>query len=148
MAINDRKNFEGLPTKVVRAWDKYYKIGLDGVKKELSTKGFSVNEIDKFISTLDKERKTESFNKVKEILESDYSLKFGKDFFLDNTLARGLDYYTGLVFELLPDNKIDADRGISIGGGGRYDNLIGTFAGRKIPAVGFSFGLDRFIELL
>jgi len=148
MAINDRKNFEGLPTEVVRAWDKYYKIGLDGVKKELSTKGFSVNEIDKFISTLDKERKTESFNKVKEILESDYSLKFGKDFFLDNTLARGLDYYTGLVFELLPDDKIDADRGISIGGGGRYDNLIGTFAGREIPAVGFSFGLDRFIELL
>ena len=148
MAINDRKNFEGLPQDVVRTWDKYHKIGLDGIKKELSTKGFSASEIDKFISILDKKRKTERLNKVRKILESNYGLVFGEDFFLDNTLARGLDYYTGLVFELLPDNKIDADRGISIGGGGRYDNLIGMFAGREIPAVGFSFGLARIIELL
>jgi histidyl-tRNA synthetase len=148
MAINDRKNFEGLPQEVVRVWDKYYKIGLDGVKKELSTKGFSVSEINKFISILDKRRKTESFNKVRKIMESNYDLKFGEDFFLDNTLARGLDYYTGLVFELLPDDKKFADRGISIGGGGRYDNLIGMFAGREIPAVGFSFGLDRLVELV
>ncbi len=147
MAINDRKNFEGLPAEVVRVWDKFYKIGLDGVKKELSTKGFSENEIDKFINALDKKQETESFNKVKKILESDYNLELGKDFFLDNTLARGLDYYTGLVFELLPDGKTGADRGISIGGGGRYDNLIRTFAGREIPAVGFSFGLDRIVEL-
>jgi len=147
MAINDRKNFEGLPAEVVRVWDKFYKVGLDGVKKELSTKGFSENEIDKFINALDKKQETESFNKVKKILESDYNLELGKDFFLDNTLARGLDYYTGLVFELLPDGKTGTDRGISIGGGGRYDNLIGTFAGREIPAVGFSFGLDRIVEL-
>jgi histidyl-tRNA synthetase len=144
MAINDRKNFEGLPIEVVRAWDKLYKIGMDGVKKELSTKGFSASEIDKFISKLDKKRKTENFNKVGEILKSNYNLKFGKDFVLDNTLARGLDYYTGLVFELKPSGKLDD---LSIGGGGRYDNLIGTFAGREIPAVGFSFGLDRLIEL-
>lgn len=145
MTINDRKNFEGLPIEVVRAWDKLYKIGLDGVKKELSTNGFSESEIDRFISKLDKKRKTENFNKVREILESKYNLEFEKDFVLDNTLARGLDYYTGLVFELKPSNKpVD----LSIGGGGRYDNLIGTFAGREIPAVGFSFGLDRLIELI
>jgi len=148
MIINDRKNFEGLPVEAVRAWDKLYKIGLDGVKKELLTKGFSKDEIDKFISVLDKRRKTENFNKVREILESKYDLKFGKDFVLDNTLARGLDYYTGLVFELLPDDKLEADREISIGGGGRYDNLIGTFAERNIPAVGFSFGLERLIDLI
>lgn len=148
MAVNDRKNFEGLPIEVVRTWDKYHKIGPDGVKKELSTKGFSASEIDKFISMLDKRRKTERFNKVRKIMKSSYGLKFGEDFFLDNTLARGLDYYTSFVFELLPDNKIDADRGISIGGGGRYDNLVEMFAGREIPAVGFSFGLDRLIELV
>jgi histidyl-tRNA synthetase len=148
MIINDRKNFEGLPVEAVRAWDKLYKIGLDGVKKELLTKGFSKDEIDKFISVLDKKRETENFNKVREILESKYDLKFGKDFVLDNTLARGLDYYTGLVFELLPDDKLEADREISIGGGGRYDNLIGTFAKRNIPAVGFSFGLERLIDLI
>ena len=148
MVINDRKNFEGLPVEVVRAWDKLHKIGLDGVKKELLTKGFSKDEIDKFISVLDKKRKTENFNKVREILESKYDLRFEKDFVLDNTLARGLDYYTGLVFELLPDDKLEADREISIGGGGRYDNLIGTFAERNIPAVGFSFGLERLIDLI
>ncbi|MBU0572304.1 histidine--tRNA ligase [Patescibacteria group bacterium] len=145
MAINDRKNFEGLPMEAVRAWDKLYKIGLDGVKKELSTKGFSESEIEKFIGTLDKKRKTENFNKVREILESKYDLRFGTDFVLDNTLARGLDYYTGLVFELKPSGK---QGDLSIGGGGRYDNLIGTFAGRNIPAVGFSFGLDRLVELI
>jgi histidyl-tRNA synthetase len=145
MVVNDRKNFEGLPIEVVRAWDKLYKIGPDGVKKELSTKGFSESEIDKFISKLDKKRKTENFNKVREILESKYDLRFEKDFVLDNTLARGLDYYTGLVFELKPFGKPGE---LSIGGGGRYDNLIGTFAGREIPAVGFSFGLDRLIELI
>ena len=75
MVINDRKNFEGLPVEVVRAWDKRYKIGDDGVKKELSTKGFSESEIEKFISTLTKKRKTENFNKVREILESKYDLK-------------------------------------------------------------------------
>lgn len=145
MTINDRRNFEGLPIEVVRAWDKFYKIGKSGVKKELSTKGFSENEIDKYISKLDKKRKTENFNKVKEILESKYDLQFEKDFILDNTLARGLDYYTGLVFELKPSDK---QEDLSIGGGGRYDNLIGIFAGREIPAVGFSFGLDRLIELI
>lgn len=145
MTINDRKNFEGLPVEAVRTWDKFYKIGLDGVKKELSTKGFSESEIEKFINTLDKKRKTENFNKVREILESKYDLEFEKDFVLDNTLARGLDYYTGLVFELKPSDKLGD---LSIGGGGRYDNLIGTFAGREIPAVGFSFGLDRLIELI
>lgn len=145
MIINDRRNFEGLPIEVVRAWDKLYKIGKSGVKKELSTKGFSENEIDKYISKLDKKRKTENFNKVKEILESKYDLQFEKDFVLDNTLARGLDYYTGLVFELKPSDK---QEDLSIGGGGRYDNLIGIFAGREIPAVGFSFGLDRLIELI
>lgn len=145
MVINDRKNLEGLPMEVVRAWDKLYKIGLDGVKKELSTKGFSESEIEKFISILDKKRETKNFNKVREILESEYDLRFGRDFVLDNTLARGLDYYTGLVFELKPFGKPGE---LSIGGGGRYDNLIGTFAGREIPAVGFSFGLDRLIELI
>jgi histidyl-tRNA synthetase len=148
MAINDRKNFEGLPIEAVRAWDKFYKIGLDGVKKELSVKGYSAKEVDEFIDKLDKKQETDNFKKVKEILESEYGLESEKDFFFDNTLARGLDYYTGLVFELLPNGKTGADREMSIGGGGRYDNLIGMFAGRKIPAVGFSFGLDRLVELV
>ena len=62
----------------------------------------------------------------------------------DFSLARGLDYYTGPIFETIVKEPTIG----SITGGGRYDNLIGMFAGRQIPAVGFSFGLDRLIELV
>jgi histidyl-tRNA synthetase len=70
-------------------------------------------------------------------------LKKGKDFIFDPTLARGLDYYTSTIFELKPNSDSTA---LSIGGGGRYDNLIGVFAGKQIPAVGFSFGMERLLE--
>ncbi|EKD65575.1 MAG: hypothetical protein ACD_50C00047G0003 [uncultured bacterium] len=60
------------------------------------------------------------------------------------TLARGLDYYTGTIFEI----KIEGYSGGSVGGGGRYDNLIGLFANRQIPAVGFAFGFDRLMEAM
>ncbi len=58
-------------------------------------------------------------------------------------LARGLDYYTGNVFEIFAEGL-----GISVGGGGRYDNLIGLFGAPKTPAVGISFGIDRLLDLL
>lgn len=132
MAINDRKNFEGLSIEDIRAIDKIYKVGKENTKKEL------IEFIEKL--TLSKDLKS-----LFEILESKYSLKEGSDFFFDPTLARGLDYYTGIIFELKPNGKPEEQ---SIGGGGRYDNLVGTFAGRDIPAVGFSFGLDRLIEII
>ena len=66
------------------------------------------------------------------------------DFAFNPFLARGLDYYTSTVFEL----KLNKTEKLTIGAGGRYDNLIGMFAGRDIPAVGFSFGIDRIIDLL
>jgi len=56
-----------------------------------------------------------------------------------------LDYYTGAIFELKLDKNPDS---LSVGGGGRYDNLIGMFAKKDIPAVGFSFGLDRMLEIM
>jgi len=59
-------------------------------------------------------------------------------------LARGLDYYTGIIFEL----QVSGYKNLSIGAGGRYDKLIGRFSGRQLPAVGFSFGIDRLIEAL
>lgn len=145
MAINDRKVFKDIPTEVVRAWDKYYKIGEDGVRKELVKSGFSEEESDKYIRTLKETKRTKDYQEVKNILEKEYGLKEKKDFYFDRALARGLDYYTGIIFELKPSDK---PGDLSIGGGGRYDNLIGIFAGRKIPAVGFSFGLDRFIKLV
>lgn len=144
MAINDRKNFENVPADFVRAIDKLYKIGVDGVKKELSEKGYTETEV-KLIDDLQKSEPTTNLKQMFEVLESKYKLKNGKDFFFDPTLARGLDYYTGFIFELKPTGKPEEQ---SIGGGGRYDNLIGMFAGRDIPATGFSFGLDRLVELI
>jgi len=132
LAINDRKNFEGLPIEDIRAIDKIYKVGKENTKKEL-------------LDFVEKTKPTEDLTKIFEILEKTYSLAEGKDFFFDPTLARGLDYYTGVIFELKPTGKSEE---LTIGGGGRYDNLIGMFAGKDIPAVGFSFGLDRLIELL
>ncbi len=145
MAINDRKVFKGMPIEVVRAWDKYYKIGEGGVKKELIKNGFSKKESDRYIKTLKTAKKTKDYKEVVNILEKEYHLEEKKDFYFDRALARGLDYYTGIIFELKPS---DRPEDLSIGGGGRYDNLIGIFAGREIPAVGFSFGLDRLIELI
>ena len=64
----------------------------------------------------------------------------------DLSLARGLDYYTGLVVEVkLTDKKFGVG---SIAGGGRYDNLIGMFSGKQIPAVGFSFGIERLFGIM
>ena len=147
MSINDRKNFKDFPSDVVRAWDKYLKIGEEGVKKEILSKGYTSKEASKYMAKLKNDiKETEDIKKVKSILETnkDWDLKDSKDFVFDKTLARGLDYYTGLIFELV-DNRL---KSLSVGGGGRYDNLIGIFAGRDIPAVGFSFGIDRLVELV
>ena len=144
LAINDRKNFENLPADFIRAVDKIYKIGVEGVKKELLEKGYSESDLKK-VDLIKNSKPTENLNKIFKILEDTYKLKERKDFFFDPTLARGSDYYTGIIFELKPTGKPEE---LSIGGGGRYDNLIGMFAGSDIPAVGFSFGLDRLVEII
>src|SRR5260221_3032323 len=127
MAINDRKNFEGISTEDIRAIDKIHKLGKDSISKEL-------------LERVESTKPTRALEEVFGILKTKYKLRENKDFFFDATLARGLDYYTGVILELKPTG-IPSE--MSIGGGGRYDKLIGMFAGRDIPAVGFSFGLDR-----
>lgn len=156
MVINDRNNFSGMPVDFVRAIDKLYKIGEEGVKKELSDKGHTEKNIDSYFSKIEalKKQITEEISQVRPskelfrvafILRDKHKLKYGEDFIYDPTLARGLDYYTGTIYELKSGGKIDE---LTIGAGGRYDNLIGSFAKKEIPAVGFSFGLDRLIESL
>lgn len=144
MAINDRKNFENVPIEIIRAFDKINKIGREGVEKELLEKGLEQNEITKYIESLLNAKETPDLKEISRILGSQ-NLVFGHDYFFDESLARGLDYYTGAIFELKIEGNL---QGNSIGAGGRYDNLIGTFAGKQIPAVGFSFGIDRLIESL
>lgn len=145
MLINDRQNFQDIPQDVIRAIDKMAKIGIEGVKKEIMDGGVSESECEKYLSQITNSKPTPTLQEIFKILETDYQLAENRDFKFDPTLARGLDYYTASIFELKPDSDPTS---LSIGAGGRYDNLIGSFAKKDIPAVGFSFGLDRLIETL
>jgi len=132
LAINDRNNFNGLSIEDIRLIDKMYKIGKDQMPKNL-------------IDFIEKSSPTPRLKEIFKALEENYKLIENKDFFFDATLARGLDYYTSTVFEMKLNGKPED---LSVGGGGRYDNLVGMFSGKEVPAVGFSFGIDRIIELI
>lgn len=136
MQINDRKTFDklGITTEQVRTIDKIDKIGLEEVEKIVGKEA-----VDKLSLEPKTERMTQIFTDL-----ANKGYKEGTDFVFNPYLARGQDYYTSIVFEL----KLNKTEKLTIGGGGRYDNLIGMFAGRPIPAVGFSFGIDRIIDLL
>ncbi len=145
MTINDRTTFSGFPIEVIRAIDKFAKVGKEGVEKELDEKGFSKNQIEEFFTKISNSKPTDLINQITRTM-NDLGLKESVGFIFDPMLARGIDYYTGTIFELKADGgNLNS---LTIGAGGRYDNLIGTFAGRQIPAVGFSFGIDRLIESL
>lgn len=142
MLINDRGNFDGLAKNAVIALDKLDKIGDEGVIKELSDKGMAPEEAVKTLDAVKSKKPTQDLEKIfanlKELSISENEFQFTP------TLARGLDYYTGAIFEL----RARSYGNLSIGSGGRYDNLIGMFSKKDIPAVGFSFGLDRLLEAL
>lgn len=142
--INDRKNFESLPIEVIRSIDKIHKIGEDGIRKELLQK-FKEDEITNFLDKIKNAKPTPDLEQIFSTLKEKYNLTENEDFIFDSTLARGLDYYTGSIFEMKPSNDPVA---LTIGSGGRYDNLIGMFTKKQIPAVGFSFGIDRIINVL
>ena len=74
---------------------------------------------------------------VESAKEADFTMRF------DPTLVRGMSYYTGTIFEISMD-----EFGGSVGGGGRYDEMIGRFTGQNTPAVGFSIGFERIVMLL
>ena len=140
------------------ALDKLDKIGVEKVKQELSGKGLSEESINKLdlLFTL-KGTSDEKLSTLKQFLAgSEIGLKgveeltFIIDSFkninlksakleIDVTLARGLDYYTGAIIEVVAN---DVNIG-SVGGGGRYDNLTGVFGLDNMPGVGISFGFDR-----
>ncbi|MBI3103324.1 ATP phosphoribosyltransferase regulatory subunit [Candidatus Daviesbacteria bacterium] len=143
MLVNDRVNFANLPIEAVRAIDKINKIGEDGVTQELVGSGMSEDEARQSVGKIRSQKPTQNLEQIFNILKEKYSLKENVDFKFDPTLARGLDYYTGAIFEL----RVPSYGNLSLGAGGRYDNLIGTFAKKDIPAVGFSFGLDRLLEI-
>jgi histidyl-tRNA synthetase len=142
--INDRELFDkiGFSGKAITAIDKIDKIGRDAVITLL--KEIDIASAEKMFASLEKSEKTERLGSIFAGLKKAGYLE-GKDFTFNPYLARGLNYYTSTIFELKLDKT---PGGLSVGGGGRYDDLIGMFAGRDIPAVGFSFGIDRIIDLL
>lgn len=146
------------------ALDKLDKIGEAGVKKEMLEKGISPAAIDKIQPIFGlKGNFSEKIEGLKEILntseigqEGIRDLEFIRDGIaevslqtvtleLDVTLARGLNYYTGTIFEIAPPKEVKMG---SIGGGGRYDDLTGIFGLKDMSGVGISFGLDRIYLVL
>ncbi len=170
--INNRKVLSGIAEvmgesdrliDITIALDKLEKIGVEKVKQELLDKGLSDESINKLdllfsisgtsdekLSTLrqflvDSEIGSKGVEELTFIIDSfkNINLKSAK-LEIDVTLARGLDYYTGAIIEVVANNvKIG-----SIGGGGRYDNLTGVFGLDNMPGVGISFGFDRICLVL
>ena len=142
--INDRKNFDGFPKEAIIEIDKINKIGEEKVRQNLIDKFIAKNtdEANKLLNLIRNNKPTDTVNAILFNLKllgiSENKYKFSPVY------ARGLDYYTGMIFEI----EVKGYNSGSVAGGGRYDNLIGSFAGKQIPAVGFAFGFDRLIEAM
>jgi histidyl-tRNA synthetase len=170
--LNNRKILAGIAecigypdriTDITIAIDKFEKIGLDNVAKELIEKGIdtgAIHELEKILFIEEKES-FQKLNHLKAVLKKSetgikgieelitlfnyckqINIHSGIDF--DLTLARGLNYYTGAIIEV---KALDAEIG-SICGGGRYDDLTGIFGLKNISGVGISFGADRIYDVM
>ncbi|MBN2203196.1 MAG: histidine--tRNA ligase [Candidatus Aenigmarchaeota archaeon] len=143
---------EGKMVDVFRVIDKLEKIGEKDVTKQLeqvipkqsAKKILDFIKIsgsnDKVIEKVEKIIKCEGLEEMKRLLSY---VNDKSKVRIDLSLARGLDYYTGLVYEISAGKEIG-----SVGGGGRYDKLIGIFLKKDVPACGISFGLDRLIDVI
>ncbi len=161
--VNNRKILKGIAEEanigdqwvdMTVAIDKLDKIGEDGVKKELLSKGISADSISKIFALLETNnveelnftneegrKGKEELLKIHEYLDQS---KLKNEVKFDMTLARGLGYYTGFIVEVSANDAIMG----SIGGGGRYDDLTGVFGMRDMSGVGISFGAARIYDVM
>ena len=171
LLINNRKILAGIAetighpdklTDITVAIDKMDKIGGDAVNAELREKGIDETAIEKLQPILNLQgSNTEKLERLQEILQNSPTglkgieelatvfnylegLSIGTEVKLDLTLARGLSYYTGAIFEV---KALDVQIG-SITGGGRYDDLTGIFGLKNMSGVGISFGADRIFDVM
>ncbi len=169
--INNRKILTGIAevigaadkiVDITVAIDKLDKIGIDNVNAELRDDGLSDEQIEKLqpiimlegtndekLNTIasvlkDSETGLKGVDETRYILDTLKTLQLANEMQLDLTLARGLNYYTGAIFEV---KALDTPMG-SISGGGRYDNLTGIFGMPGLSGVGISFGVDRIYDVL
>ena len=170
LRINSRKILSALAetcggadkmTDITIAIDKLDKIGIDKVKEELTTRGLSndqISIIEKYLNISGTNEEIlssltlligQSEDGKKGISELSYLnssiATHSSQLKIDPTLARGLNYYTGIIFEAKAPATVKMG---SIGGGGRYDDLTGLFGVPNIPGVGVSFGVDRIYDVL
>ena len=170
--INNRKVLKGFfqwlgifdSTDILRTIDKLDKIGLDKVKKELEDQGLNIETIEKIIEFIQikgtNDEKLQYLENLKieneifikgleELKDVNHYVKaFGvpeSNFTIDLTIARGLDYYTGTIYETFLNDHPDIG---SICSGGRYDNLAEYYTKQKLPGVGISIGLTRLFYQL
>ncbi len=169
--INDRKILKAMAAysgfaeadydNVFITLDKMDKIGLDGVKEELIKDGYAEESVVKYLDLFEKvtndiagvrflkdtlaevldPKVAEDLETIIASVDNTKSADFKMSF--DPTLVRGMSYYTGPIFEISMD-----EFGGSVGGGGRYDEMIGRFTGQSTPACGFSIGFERIVMLL
>jgi histidyl-tRNA synthetase len=141
--INDRAILTGIKPTYLAAIDKLSKIGEGNVLMELEQKGLSKQDA---IETLGKVQTSQLTPNLKEIMRLFEQMGYPKEALaFDPILIRGLDYYDGIIIEVVLQSN---PTGSSLGGGGRYDGLIGRISEKDLPAVGFSVGLDRTIEAM
>lgn len=161
--LNDRRILKALVTsagfneedfsEIAIILDKMDKIGTEGIIRELTEKGYEEVQINQLISNSKKleneglsgikEMCPEGYENVKQILDVIKSLEDDFTISFDHTLVRGMGYYTSTIFEITY-----GDLGYAIAGGGRYDKMIGKISGVDVPAVGFSIGFERIVDLL
>ena len=145
--INDRKilkamaQYSGFPEDsfdiVFIILDKMDKIGLEGVAEELEKEGYCKEKLSDVLDPKVAEDLETIITAVDSVKNADFKISF------DPTLVRGMSYYTGPIFEIAMD-----EFGGSVGGGGRYDEMIGKFTGQNTSACGFSIGFERIVMLL
>ena len=169
--INDRNILKGMAAhcgfseesydQVFIILDKMDKIGMDGVARELKEAGYPEENVTNYLALFETvTRDASGVRSLKEVLKDAMDLEQAENLAaiidsvsaittsqfkieFDPTLVRGMSYYTGTIFEIL----VDGFPG-SVGGGGRYDKMIGKFTGMDTPACGFSIGFERIITIL
>lgn len=136
--IPEKKKFD-----VFRALDKMAKMGEEGVRKEMERQGIEKRKI-MTVLTLIKKGKTATSQKFTSLIKILKEMGV-RDVVFDPSIVRGIDYYTGFVFETLIKGREDLG---SVASGGRYDSLIQLYGGESLPATGFGIGIERLMEIV
>jgi len=147
--VNDRRNFEVFgdnASEVIRSIDKFDKIGEEKVLEELQNKQIDLEQLEIVKQIMSGDFSAPQMPALTELRNKIIALGVSeKNIAIDLSIARGLDYYTSTVFEIIIPSKPEFG---SVCGGGRYDSLVDQYSKDSLPAVGGSIGIDRLLDAL